>query len=111
MSRYGYFNTFCRDSGNRWSTLPGMRRAFSLSLKYVLLTCRSVLCTFSHSNRTTTTPRMPTLIPRQLFDQAPTKQNTGWGNNACELEGIALSGDNRLANLGQSHDRAGPNRR
>lgn len=23
MSRYGYFDTFCRDSGNRWSTLPG----------------------------------------------------------------------------------------
>ncbi|KAJ4289714.1 hypothetical protein N0V90_011044 [Kalmusia sp. IMI 367209] len=22
MSRYGYFDTFCRDSGDRWSTLP-----------------------------------------------------------------------------------------
>ncbi|KAL5377609.1 hypothetical protein DPSP01_009664 [Paraphaeosphaeria sporulosa] len=60
MSRYGYFNTFCRDSGNLWSTLP--------------------VC--------------------YLFDQAPTRQNTGWGADACTLTGIPLSGGNRLANLG-----------
>ncbi|KAL1601403.1 hypothetical protein SLS60_006316 [Paraconiothyrium brasiliense] len=60
MSRYGYFDTFCRDSGNLWSTLP--------------------VC--------------------YLFDQAPTREGTGW-DNGCQLRGITLKGDNKvLANLG-----------
>ena len=49
MSRYGYFDTFCRDSGSRWSTLPGkhcasVRALALLNALGTLLTCRSMLC-------------------------------------------------------------------
>ncbi|CAI6333904.1 unnamed protein product [Periconia digitata] len=59
MSDYGKFADFCRDTGNRWSTLP--------------------VC--------------------YLFDQASSRDNTGW-IGGCELTGIPLGGGRNLANLG-----------
>ncbi|KAF2640786.1 hypothetical protein P280DRAFT_518134 [Massarina eburnea CBS 473.64] len=59
MTDYGNFADFCRDTGNRWSTLP--------------------VC--------------------YLFNQAPTRDNIGW-IGGCELKGIPLGGEDRLANLG-----------
>lgn len=65
-----------------------------------LLTGRSMLCTSLRDTRIAIVPYTSVLtVARQLFNQAPTNNNSGWGG--CELRGISLSNDRVLANLGQ----------
>lgn len=103
MSRYGYFDTFCRDSGSRWSTLPGEHCASVCAVAPLNAHVANMSQYATYVALSLSLPprwRFPSLIlARQLFSQAPTQGGDGWGN--CNLQGITLSNGKVLANLGQ----------
>jgi hypothetical protein len=106
MSRYGKFDDFCRDTGNVGSTLPGTLK--TLVIEPVLRsapTNRPQSATYvvippPLAGLPSVTATLTVILCLQLFNQAPTRQGTGW-EGGCELTGFSVGGGDRLRNLGE----------